>query len=86
VAGWGLAALSPDRTERLAQALARAQARLSWRRRAPASPKASALERRVATLEAELTALRAQLRAPEDAAPRRKPDIEPQALRPGRVA
>lgn len=85
VAGWGLAALSPDRTERLAQTIARAQARLSWRRR-PAHPKAGALERRVATLEAELTALRAQLRTPEDAAIRRKPDIEPQALRPGRVA
>lgn len=85
VGGWGLAALSPDRTERLAQRVANAQARLALPR--PANrPTASALERRVATLEAELTALRRDLHAAEEETARRRPETEPHVLRTGRVA
>lgn len=85
VGGWGLAALSPDRTERLAQRVAKAQSRLALPRTA-SRPTAGALERRVARLEAELTALRRDLRAAEEETARPGPETEPHVLRTGRVA
>lgn len=84
VAGWGLAALSPERTEPLAQRVAKAQARLALPRPVR-RPKARALERRVAALEAELAALRAERRAGEDQTSRRKPEGDPHVLRTGRA-
>lgn len=83
VGGWVLAALSPDRTERLAQRVANALPRLP---RPAGRPTADALERRVATLEVELTALRRDLQAAEEETARRRPETEPHVLRTGRVA
>lgn len=67
VAGWGLAALSPARTERLAERLAALQSRLAPRRLTPRAPRLGAaarqeaLELRLAELEAEVATLRRRL-------------------------